>query len=103
MASSHTLNKAKKLGREIDRLEPFKEQFWLLGEEEINALQVGDEAKIASLLGGHFDNPLLASDPKDIENPHVHLLRLMREPEFFPFTCDRVFNISILPLQHVIL
>ena len=48
-------------------------------------------------------NPLLDKSQFDIENPHVHLLRLMRNPDYFWFTCKWLFNIDLLPFQLVIL
>lgn len=39
----------------------------------------------------------------DIENPHIYLLKMFRNPEMFPFTCKHLFNIDIFPFQNVIL
>lgn len=106
MASSNTARlerKARKLNSEIERLEPLRDKLWMLSEDEIESIVPGDESRLASLLDAPFDNPLLPRDDRDIENPHVHLLRLMRNPDYFPFTCERIFNISLLPIQQVVL
>jgi hypothetical protein len=54
-------------------------------------------------------NPFENRSPKDIEEPHMHLLRLMRNPDYFYFTCKALFNgpdgkpLELLPFQCVIL
>lgn len=48
-------------------------------------------------------NPLRKKDVREVENPAYHLLRILRDPENFHFTCKYVFNIDILPFQCVIL
>lgn len=95
--------KARKLARETERLELVLKQAWLLGDKLIENVKPGDEAKLSSLLNRPFGNPLLLRDEADIENPGLHILRLMRNPEYFPFTCKYLLNITILPVQHVIL
>lgn len=106
MASSNAARldrKARRLNRENDRLEEVLKRSWLLGDDEVEGIKPGDEGRLLSLLTGPFENPLVRTDQSDIENPHVHLLRLIRDPEFFAFTCEKVFNVTILPLQHCIL
>lgn len=46
-----------------------------------------------------FDN---FSD-EDKRNPLLHLLRVLRNPDYFAFTCKHLFNIDLLPFQVVIL
>lgn len=48
-------------------------------------------------------HPFAVRSRDDIESPHIHVLRLMRNPEYFPFTCKHVLNVELHPLQHVIL
>jgi hypothetical protein len=48
-------------------------------------------------------NPFDYRTKEDIENPHVHLLRLMRKPEYFGFACKYIFNIKLAPFQIAIL
>jgi len=50
-----------------------------------------------------FDNPLLKLSTSDIENPHLHVLSLMRQPEYFWWTCKIILNIELLPMQCVVL
>lgn len=50
-----------------------------------------------------FTNPLNPKSQFDIEHPHIHLLSLMRKPEYFPMTCKWLFNIDLLPFQAMIL
>lgn len=45
-------------------------------------------------------------DPRsidDIENPVLHVLSLMRSPEYFYFTCKHLLNREIMPIQACIL
>lgn len=67
-----------------------------------------DDAKVAYLHLGDdaynvLTNPLLDRSQYDIENPHIHTLRIMRNPDYFHFTCKWLFNIDLLPFQGVIL
>jgi predicted RNase H-related nuclease YkuK (DUF458 family) len=48
-------------------------------------------------------NPLDPRSEFDIENPHIHILREMRKPQNFVFTCKHVFNIELAPFQLIIL
>ena len=49
-------------------------------------------------------NPLLDNRSDfDIENPHLHVLKLMRNPRYFGWTCKILFNINLLPEQVAIL
>lgn len=54
-------------------------------------------------------NPFENRSIKDIEEPHLHLLRLMRDPNYFYFTCRALMNgpdgrpLELLPFQCVIL
>lgn len=48
-------------------------------------------------------NPFLERNRYDIENPHIYLLKMMRDPDNFYFTCRNLFNVELLPMQAVIL
>lgn len=48
-------------------------------------------------------NPMIGRSEKDIENPDLHLMRLMRDPEYFGFTAKMLFNIELHPIQVAIL
>lgn len=50
-----------------------------------------------------FDNPLMGWTQNELENPTLALLRVMRRPEYFYFTCKHLLNIKLLPFQQVIL
>lgn len=45
------------------------------------------------------DNPMIHRSKEDIENPDLHLLRLLRDPRFFGATCNLIFNIELHPIQ----
>jgi len=48
-------------------------------------------------------NPLLDASEWDLDHPHIHILQLMRNPDYFPFTTKWLFNVELLPFQAVIL
>ena len=48
-------------------------------------------------------NPLFGRDQADLENPDLHLLRLLRNPKYFGTTCKLLFNIELHPIQVAIL
>jgi hypothetical protein len=48
-------------------------------------------------------NLMINRNKEDIENPDLHLLRIMREPKNFGFTCKILFNIELHPIQIAIL
>lgn len=48
-------------------------------------------------------NPLTNRSKYDADNPHLHILRLMRNPDYFYFTCKHLLNVKLLPFQQVIL
>lgn len=76
------------LSRERARLEEALELAWL---------NLGDTREV------EVANPLDNRTQFDKENPDLHLLRLIRRPEYFPFTCKHILNVEIFPFQHVIL
>lgn len=48
-------------------------------------------------------NPLIHRTEKDIENPDLHLMRLMRNPEYIGSTCKLLFGIELHPIQMMII
>jgi hypothetical protein len=79
---------SNKLQREKDRLEESIELAWM-GIDNAGELEV--------------ENPFDNRTKEEIENPHEYVLSLMRNPDYFWFTCKHVFNIELAPFQCVIL
>jgi hypothetical protein len=48
-------------------------------------------------------NPMVGRDKDDIENPDLHLLRLLRDPKYFGSTCKLLFDVELHPIQIAIL
>lgn len=48
-------------------------------------------------------NPMIGRSDFDIENPDLHLLRLITNPHYFGFTVKALFNIELHPIQVAIL
>ncbi len=48
-------------------------------------------------------NPMIRREKRDIENPDRHLLRLLKDPEYFGSTCKLLFDIELHPIQIAIL
>lgn len=48
-------------------------------------------------------NPLIHRTEKEIESPDLHLMRLMRDPQYIGSTCKLLFNIELHPIQMMIL
>lgn len=69
----------------------------LLEHIENEWLGLGDTSLIPT--GNIFDPRSI----EDIENPVLHILSLMRTPEYFYFTCKHFLNREIMPLQCCIL
>ena len=61
-------------------------------------LGLGDLSKI---IVDH--NPMIGRSKEDIENPDLHLLRLLKNPKFFGTTCKLLFDIELHPIQIAIL
>jgi len=61
-------------------------------------LGLGDTSKLIIL-----NNPLLNRTDDEIERPDLHTIAIMRNPDYFSFTCKRLFNITIGPMQAAIL
>lgn len=50
-----------------------------------------------------FDNPFKLKAGDDPDLPHKNIMRLMRNPKYFSFTCKSLLNIELAPFQLVIL
>jgi hypothetical protein len=48
-------------------------------------------------------NPLEHIPIEFEEEPHLYILWLMQQPEYFSFICKEIFNIQLLPIQCVVL
>ncbi len=60
-------------------------------------LGLGDVSKI------DITNPLLDREDWEIDRPDLHIISLLRDPNYFAFTCKHILNISLLPIQAAIL
>lgn len=60
-------------------------------------MDLGDVTKIKT------PNPFAVRSTSDIENPHIFLLKLLRNPDYFGFTCKHIFNVELLPFQLAIM
>jgi len=61
-------------------------------------LGLGDLSKIVIP-----DNPMIRRVKSDIENPDLHLIKLMKDPKYFGMTCKLLFDIELHPIQIAIL
>ena len=50
-----------------------------------------------------IENPLIHRSEKDMSRPDLHILRIMRNPAYFSFTCKHLLGIELLPVQAAIL
>ena len=48
-------------------------------------------------------NPMIHRTETEIENPDLHLMKLLRDPKYVGATCKLLFNIELHPMQCVIL
>lgn len=60
-------------------------------------LGLGDTSKL------QLSNPLVQKTATEIQRPDLHILSLMRNPEYFGFTAKHLLNIDLLPMQVAIL
>lgn len=95
-----------------EQLEELVRQAWTLTDAEIDSIQPGNIGQALSLLdaGPPLWTPFADRTRADLEAPDVHLIGLMRKPEFFPWTCRHLFGkpdgsgpLELLPFQHLIL
>ena len=48
-------------------------------------------------------NLMIRRDKEDIENPDLHLMRLIKDPKYFGMTCKLLLGIELHPIQVAIL
>jgi hypothetical protein len=48
-------------------------------------------------------NPMINRTKLEIEQPDLHLMRLLRNPKYIGATCKLLFNIELHPIQMAIL
>jgi hypothetical protein len=89
----------EKLKRIIDRA-------WMLSEQEMLAVNpltdINDIQRIVDVPLNTI-HPLKNISKADMERMDIYLLKIMRNPDYFPFTCKLLFGIDIFPFQHIIL
>ena len=61
-------------------------------------LNLGDIDKIVIA-----SNPMIRRKKEDIEYPDVHLLRILKDPQYFGATCKLLFDIELHPIQIAII
>lgn len=61
-------------------------------------LGIGDTSKI-----NIAQNLMINRSKEDIENPDAHLVRIMRNPEYFGMTCKLLMGIELHPIQIAVL
>jgi intein/homing endonuclease len=86
-----------------DRIKRLIERAWLLSEKDLQYVTAQTSIEqLESLVALPVDakHPLRAI--KGNITPE-NLLRVMRNPEYFPFTCKLLLGVDIMPFQHVIL
>ena len=105
-------SKRDQILRERDRLAPFLERAFNLSESDLVAMEA--EAAKGKGRGAleHFlksvdtvglPNPLVSVSDFDREYPHYHVLKVMRNPDYFPLTCKILYDIDLEPFQHAVL
>jgi hypothetical protein len=61
-------------------------------------LDLGDLSKIELKT-----NPMIGRSKYEIEHPDIHLLKILKDPEYFGATCKLLFDIELHPIQIAIL
>lgn len=49
------------------------------------------------------NNPMIGRNKEDIENPDRHLLKILKDPQYFGATCKLLFDVELHPIQVAIL
>ncbi len=90
--------------REQDRIKRLIEHAWLLSESDIaHVTPTTPVDQLEGLISLPVDaaHPLRGIGHREIQPED--LIRIMRDPNYFPFTCKLLMGIDIMPFQHVIL
>ncbi len=108
------MSRARRFTPAHEKIFEMARQAWTLSEKELEQIKPGDDGVLkaydmldmSKLPTGHLTS--LAGE--SLDNLPVELLRLMRNPEWFPFTCRNLFMrpdasgpLEILPFQHLAL
>ena len=51
----------------------------------------------------NLPNALAKTTLSEVENPHLHILGIMRNPDYFGFACKHILNKDLMPFQLVVL
>ena len=86
-------------------MEQTEQQSILNREYYENQLRIAEEAWLG--LGDtsqiEINNPLLGRTEDEINNPDKFLIKIIKNPDYFGFTCKHILGITLLPFQVVIL
>ena len=92
--------------KDQEKLKSIIDRAWMLSEQEMLAVSpltdINDIQKIVDLPLTNI-HPLKNISKSDMERMDIYLLKIMRNPDYFPFTCKLLFGIDIFPFQHIIL
>lgn len=104
------LSKTEQLSYEYARLKPFLAHAYLLNQKELKILEsktdiedkVGFLQRVLFMDRGitHAFSDFVYDEPQDAGKK---LLKELMNPDNFPYTCKLLFNIDLMPFQHVIL
>lgn len=72
-------------------------------QDRLQDLFLGEYLHLGDISNLDLVNPFDKRTRDDLDNPHIFLLNLMRNPKYFSFTCKYIFNVELAPFQLVIL
>lgn len=86
-----------------ERIKRLIDRAWLLSEKDLQYVTAQTSIEqLESLVALPVDAKHPLKDIKGNITPE-NLLRVMRNPDYFPFTCKLLLGVDIMPFQHVIL
>ena len=92
--------------KDQEKLKKIIDRAWMLSEQEMLAVNpltdINDIQRIVDVPLNTI-HPLKNISKADMERMDIYLLKIMRNPDYFPFTCKLLFGIDIFPFQHIIL
>jgi len=89
--------------KDQDRIKRLIDHAWLLSEQDLAYVTSSTPVEQLEAL---ITLPVDAAHPLRTIRGEItpeSLLRVMRNPDYFPFTCKLLLNVDIMPFQHVIL
>lgn len=101
------MSKKLKFDKRTDIVEELMRQAWLLTDDEINSISPGNLGKVGEIINFDYENHPFSNLDKN--NLDVDILKIMRNPSYFFYTCKTLFNkedgnrLEIAPFQNVIL